>query len=548
MHDYQESPHYRAGSSGKVEVFPAPETIVRDYDVKVPMRDGVSLAANVFRPAQQGRYPVIISTSPYGKDEVDAGLRNRDIPNFHTGVYAASDTAAWEAPDPAYWVPHGYVVIHCDTRGQWKSEGVSAPLMTSIVAEDYYDLIEWAGIQSWSDRNVGLCGVSYLAVSQWMVAPLQPPHLKAIMPWEGWINNYDFLYFGGIPERGFTNQLETGWIGRMRNPNSEVDPADTPSERLRHSLRDEYWSAQDNALENIHVPAFVCGSFSDQGLHTPDSFHGYRRLGSAEKWLYTHRRLKWEVFYGEQDLQRRFFDCFLKHVENGMRETPRVHLEVYENRETFKTLAAGNWPVEGTQYFPFHLDVERKALRSTAVAQPVETTYRADGSERVTFDLDFKADTDIVGHAKLKLWVSADEADDIDLFVGLQKLDANGDQVFFYGQTGSNANDLVARGWLRVSHRELDQKRSTEWLPVHTHRREQKLTPGEIVSVEIEILPSATTFRAGERLRLVIQGATILPGAPWIDFDTSNCGATRVHAGGQFDSYLLLPILTHPGG
>jgi predicted acyl esterase len=130
----------------------------------------------------------------------------------------------------------------------------------------------------------------------------------------------------------------------------------------------------------------------------------------------------------------------------------------------------------------------------------------------------------------------------LDLFAAIQKFDSDGHQVYFHGFGGTNPNDVVSRGWLRVSHRALDPQASRPDRPVHTHRREEKLSPGEIVPVEIELLPSGTLFRAGERLRIRVQGQAIQPDAVLLKFATIGQGRARIWAGGQFDSHLLLPV------
>ena len=152
-----------------------------ERDVVVPMRDGAKLSANVFRPAEGKRVPVLMSVTPYGKDKLPdrigtffmwlAGVRFGDI--------NISRYTGFEAPDPFYWVRAGYAVVQADVRGMHKSEG-RAGVLSDQDAKDYYDLIEWAAAQTGATAASALSGVSYLAMSQWRVAPLRPPHLKAI--------------------------------------------------------------------------------------------------------------------------------------------------------------------------------------------------------------------------------------------------------------------------------------------------------------------------------------------------------------------------------
>jgi predicted acyl esterase len=147
---------------------------------------------------------------------------------------------------------------------------------------------------------------------------------------------------------------------------------------------------------------------------------------------------------------------------------------------------------------------------------------------------------------KLKLWVKADGSDDLDLFAAIEKFDRTGDIVRFQF-FGNHEDGPVALGWLRVSHRELDEKKSTPYQPIHKHKREIKLKPGEIVPVEIEILPSGTLFERGEKLRVVVQGSDIYNYPEEYHSDghteTVNKGEHVIYTGGKYDSHLLVPVI-----
>jgi len=119
------------------------------------------------------------------------------------GKLNRSRFAGFESPDPVHWVKNGYAVVQADVRGMHKSEG-RAGVLRPLDAQDYYDLIEWVASQLWCTGRVGLMDVSYLAMSQWRVAALKPPHLRAIVPWEGVTDLYrEFAFHGGIPETKF---------------------------------------------------------------------------------------------------------------------------------------------------------------------------------------------------------------------------------------------------------------------------------------------------------------------------------------------------------
>jgi len=157
-------------------------------------------------------------------------------------------------------------------------------------------LIESVASQPWCTGRVGLMGVSYLAMSQRRVAALKPPHLRAIVPWEGVTDLYrEFAFHGGIPEGKFIPIWFKIRIKRGRNRRFPL-AEDFLIERERHPLDDAYWLLKRPILEDIEVPALVCANWSDHGLHTRGSIEGFERISSREKWLFTHGRKKWETF------------------------------------------------------------------------------------------------------------------------------------------------------------------------------------------------------------------------------------------------------------
>ncbi len=511
-----------------------------ERDVAVAVRDGTRLMANLFRPAGGGRVPLILSVTPYGKDKLPdrLGAFIMRLAGGRFGDIAVSRYTGFEAPVPASWVKNGYAVVQAEVRGMHKSEG-RAGVLTGQDAEDYYDLIEWAAAQPWCDGGVALSGVSYLAMSQWRVAALNPPHLKAIVPWEGVSDLYrEFVFHGGIPETGF---IPIWWKNRMVRGRNKKFPfaEDFLAEVANHPLHDGYWQEKQTALERIAVPALVCASWSDQGLHTRGSFAAFERIGSAQKWLYTHGRKKWETYYGAEALaaQRKFLDHFLKGAANGWPDTPRVRLEVRKSYYRQDVRHEAQWP-PAVRAVPLYLDAAG-ALRPAPAA--AEGTVRYDAANgRAAFSHHFADTVELTGNSKLRLFMSGD-SDDLDLFVVLKKFDASGREVFFCGYNGWE-KDAVAKGWLRVSHRALDPALSQPLRPYQRHDRLEKLAPGEIVPVEIEILPSSTIFEAGSRLELTVQGKDAAKYPAFRHAATVNRGAHVIHCGGRYDSHLLLPL------
>jgi predicted acyl esterase len=210
---------------------------------------------------------------------------------------------------------------------------------------------------------------------------------------------------------------------------------------------------------------------------------------------------------------------------------------------------ASDWPVPETRYEKLHLDVATGTLSKIPPERASAITYSTDaGAEphRATFDHRFAEATDLVGHMKLAVTLSADDAEDMDVFVAVQKLDADGNIVPFayYAQFEDGP---VALGWLRASHRELDPERSTPHQPVLLHRRAQPMPKGEPVPLEIEIWPSGTRFEKGEVLRLVIQGRDIYdypkPSVYARHENLVNAGRHTIHTGSGREGFLLVPVV-----
>jgi predicted acyl esterase len=510
-----------------------------EYDTAVRMRDGVEIYVDVFRPDGAAEVAPIVAWGPYGKH----GAVKYDIFPRH-GVDPAwvSRHAGFEAPDPAYWTQHGYAVINVDPRGLWNSQG-DATFYSAQEARDMYDLIEWAGTQPWSNGRVGMSGVSYLAISQWRAAAMRPPHLAAINPWEGVTDRYrEMAYHGGIPEDFFGPMWRNRRVAWSRG---RVE--DTVAMYAAHPLIDEYWLSKMPDLESVEVPAFVVASWSDQGLHTRGTLEGYRRIASKDKWLLVHARKKWQFWHRPDNVERlrQFFDRFLLGKPGTMDGWPKVRMEVRERFYVGEYRDEQAWPLPQTQPRALYLDVPTGTLLPTAPEDEAEVRYDAT-SGRAHFDHRFSETTDLIGPMALRLWVEARHAEDMDLFVAIQKLDEHGAVVPF-SFLNAQEDGPVALGWLRVSHRATDPAKSTPLRPWHTHDHEEPLPADEAVPVDIEIWPSGTRFVAGESLRLVIQGHDVYEYPPGIvkmaHSRTRNAGTHVIHTGGRYDSHLLVPVI-----
>lgn len=528
-----------------VKVSPAPAGVQVDWNVPVVLRDGTTLRVNVFRPMQDAPAPAIMSAHPYNKDAIPAKTRSGRRANFQFRLFPqpepvqVSAWTSWEAPDPAFWVPRGYVVVNADLRGGGASEGEDE-LMSDQEAQDYYDLIEWVGTQPWCTGKVGLDGVSYLAISQYKVAALRPPHLAAICPWEGLSDPYrDFARPGGVREDGFSiiwstmTRREARISGNMRK------------EIVARPERDAWYQAHTPKLEAIDVPMLVCGSFSDHSLHTRGSFEAFRRTSSTQKWLYTHRGGKWSTYYGQEasETRARFFDYALKGIDNGWDAEPAVRIAIHEaGPKPIEVVHESTWPPAGLTWTSLHLDAGRGRLLEEELPDPATVSF-ATRDDMVSFEWIAPHDLDVIGHLAARLHVQLRDVDDMNLFVGVRKL-REGREVFFEGSFGF-AYDMVTKGWQRLAHRELDVDLSTPWQPVHTHRQAEPAIPGEVVAVDISLRPQATQFRAGDVLRLDIRGDWFYPRDPVrgqlpTGYQKSKRGTCVLHTGGEHDSFVYL--------
>ena len=212
--------------------------MIFERNVEVPMSDGLTLRANVYRPDQAGRFPVVMLHGPYGKDTRDADAPASDAWNkLVAGNPELCKTSScrfirWEAPDPEHWVADGYVVVHADSRGSNASPGMLDPF-SPRQTEDYATLITWASRQPWSSGKIGLLGISYYAINQWRVAARQPEGLAAIVPWEGAFDHYrDIAYHGGIA----STEFQKIWFARQILLNQHGNGEDTV---CRRNLRPE---------------------------------------------------------------------------------------------------------------------------------------------------------------------------------------------------------------------------------------------------------------------------------------------------------------------
>src|SRR5687768_9599400 len=482
------------------------------------MDDGIVLRADVFRPIAEGRYPVILTYGPYAK-----GLAFQDgYPSAWQRMVAEHPDVAygstnkyqnWEVVDPEKWVPDGYVCVRVDSRGAGRSPGFLDPF-SPRETKDFYQCIEWAGVQPWSNGKVGLNGVSYYGTNQWHVATLQPPHLAAMCVWEGGADWYrDMTHHGGILNTFFGNwfdmQVKTVQHGLgERGPVSRVTGKavcgdETLSDKalaanrcefgddiLAHPLDDEYHRARSPQWDRIKAPLLSAANWGGQGLHPRGNFEGFMRAASEQKWLELHGLEHWTHFYTDYGvrLQKRFFGHFLKGEDTGWDDQPPVLLQVRHADGTFTERGEDEWPLARTEWTRW----ERGTGSYDALGEGI--TFMGEPLER---------ETEITGPSAAKLFVSSSR-EDADLFVVLRAFDPDGEEVVFQGAIDPHAP--VAQGWLRAAHRQLDPELSEPYRPYHTHDERQPLAPGDVYELDVEIWPTSIVLPAGYRLGVTVRG------------------------------------------
>ncbi len=558
-------------------------------DVPIPMMDGVSLLANVYRPTAAGRYPVIVTISSYGKDnrpaEALSGMLHQEL-KFNPGFCSPGSSCkylSWETPDPERWVPDGYVIVNVDSRGAGRSPGYLEPY-SAQETRDYYDAIEWAGVQPWSNGKVGLLGLSYYAVVQWHVAALHPPHLAAMIPWEGFNDYYrDATHQGGILCTSYWQDIWWGPIVRRNqhgNPdgfiNSDtrqhtngplLNPQLLPGNRVHlleefaaHELDDAWMSERSPILERVEVPLLSAGNWGGLGHHLRGNTEGYRRAGSKRKWLDMHVGLHFEEFYSSAGhaLQKRFLDHFCKGIDNGWEREPRFRY-VARHPDGGSIRSAADFPVPGTRWVRYYLDAGSRTMSLHRPGSRSSASYRTMASDGVSFTTPpFASETEITGPLSAKLWVSS-STEDMDLFVTLRAFAPDGKECTFHGSDDPAVP--VTQGWLRVSHRREDPAKSLPGRPWHTHLDPETLDPGSVYAVNVEIWPTNIVLPKGYRLMLVVAGKDFeRPGPPpmvrnGIPYGGSGQylhthrdpvlfgGTGTVVTGSSYDSHLLLPIV-----
>ena len=531
---------------------PLPCQMICQQDVTITMRDGTKLYADIYRPVDQKPVPAILCWGAWGKRGKGLVFPDFDrMPNYipntaraeedpkhpRTAMYRRGDLTglqAWGGDDPADWVPYGYAIVNVDPRGVYWSEGEMHYFDTQN-GRDAYDVIEWLAQQDWCTGKIGTSGNHWYGIEQWFIAQEQPPHLCAIHPAEAHGDFYrDELLRGGIPR--------LDWGSRTMSF-GKTTIEDVVGMSLIHPLDDEYWKEREIKFENITCPVFLTCSYT-QWNHSRGPFDGFNRLGTAQKWMRVHNGMEFIDFRLPETIAevRKFFDHFLKGDDNGWENTPRVQLSV---------LDPGGWditkrpeesfPLKRQEIKKLYLDGDNGTLTEKKMEKKAEVSYVSDDhAGKAVFRIKFNEETEITGFSRLHLYMSTDKAIDMDVFVRINKLDADGNKLLAnYTNVYSGPN-----GRLRASLRAVDEEKSGELTPYHPFNKREYFKPFEIVELDIGIWPTGLLFHRGQQLELEVSGYELMTAHMGdMKIETINRGEHTVYTGGEFDSYLLIPVI-----
>lgn len=540
--------------------------ITQEKNTVITVRDGTSLMADIYRPKTDGQFPAILSYSPYGKD-------TQDLPCPEMRSDFVRGTGGHESGDVDYFVPRGYVQVIADPRGIAGSGGEFSYFGLKE-QQDGYDIIEWIAEQPWCDGNVGMIGHSWFAMNQYLVAAQNPPHLKSIFPHSGATDIYrQFAYHGGIFHFGFVHHLWRLIPSHRTKPLSLEEFSKADYERIIEEIRNNvdirsipYMYLSTLAYENnpwmldllihpfdgqfyqersaydkyhrIKAPCYVLACWYEWVVHLPGAFDAYHNLEVPKKLMIT-ANMATRPWRQEQDIVLRWHDHWLKGIDTGIMEEPPINIYIMGANQWRHEQ---EWPLARTKWTEYYLRQNGgiSEFPPTPDESPnkdsfVNTPWQQQGEQTPCLKYEtnaFSKDIEITGPIALYIHASL-SIDDANWITAINDVHPDGSIT------------PISKGWLKASHREIDEARSKPYLPFHPHTRKLPAEPGEVYKFAIEMGATSNLFKAGHKMQLVIKGQD----NPWEDgailYHSSNMRETvhTVHHSVSHPSYLLLPVI-----
>ncbi|MDP2932495.1 MAG: CocE/NonD family hydrolase [Chloroflexota bacterium] len=547
-----------------------------EKNVMVPMRDGTRIAIDIYHPDARGKFPALLSTANYSKDVQALPIPKGTPIDFRLG------NGGIEAGNSEYFVSRGYVHVNADARGTGFSEGQYG-FLGRKEQEDGYDLIEWMAKQPWCSGNVGMLGMSYFAMIQYLIAGLNPPHLKAIFPFEGTHDIYrSFCYHGGIFDFGFFFQWWPHLTAHTMEP-LDMPPAEF-KRRVEEMLKNEdvlghpniyiplVWQDRNPIMlypciqpydgpyyqersgytkfDKIKIPTYCLSRWTTWLFHLPGALAAYNGINAPkkltiglpeasgkDKYVFSVGR----PWFEGHDVILRWYDHWLKGIDTGIMEEPPINILV---QGTDKWRYENEWPLARTKWTKFYLRQGGKLNQTPSssgeepesfVNKPtVKPSEKVPQLQYVTEPL--ARDLEITGPSAFYFNAS------------LSNPDANW-MVEIHDISPDGSRRLVTMGWLKASHRELDVAKSKPYQPYHPHTRSLPVEPGKIYEYAIDVRETSNVFQAGHRMQLIVKGQDSPYEGPEHFRETHyhllNMKETKhtIYHTPQYQSYLLLPVI-----
>ncbi len=546
--------------------------IRRVANARVPMRDGVTLLADIHRPDADGRFPALIAASPYPRQMQDFGAPAGFI----------------EAGATDFWVPRGYVHLIANVRGTCGSGGEFG-FFDPQERQDMYDLVEWAAAQPWCDGKVGMIGISYFAMTQLEAAVEKPPHLKAIFPVAATADLYEAASHHGLTSTSFvtpflsmmgltSDRSDTFWrrnpviaLGRRilntpglhrRFATMNGEAAVTMMHALlklphnahpwddlwldvvaKHPLRDDWWDARNLVplLERIDIPVYLGCDWQNVPLHLPSTFAAWNaladnpnvRMGMLGEFGLTW---PWESLHQEA---LAWYDHWLKGADTGIVDGPPIRY-LLPGADEWRTAEA--WPPAGSTHRELALRADATLAEDEGAPGDRQYLVLGAGLNRAKASAidppamlewtsaPMRTAMDIVGDVELRL-VAAATAVDTAWIVTL--LDV--------AQDGSA--EPITSGWLRASLRAVDPAASRTGAPALPCRTAEAVPVGRDVTYRIPLVPNARRIPAGHSIRLVLTSDDQARDFPAImNFRHACVGTSSVNTV-RSSSRLVLPVM-----
>jgi predicted acyl esterase len=537
-----------------------------EKNARIIMKDNIRLAADIYRPDAQGKFPALLSMSAYGKDV-------QKLPSPIGPLNPIRGNGGQEAGDTEFFVTRGYVHVIVDVRGSGDSEGEFENFGLKE-QEDGYDLVEWIASQSWCDGNVGMLGMSYFGLIQLLVAAQNPPHLKAIFPYEALTDHYRHMYYhGGIYNLGFQFQWWAHVSVGVSRPRSLREHPEEIKRTIKDLMQKEeiqtyvplylalkypeknvpmfealthpldgpfYWEASPyTKFSQIKIPCYMVSRWSGWPVHLSGAFSAYNAIDAPKRLMimeteYPSGPLR--PWHDHHDIILRWYDYWLRGIDTGIMDEPPIKLFI-KGKNVWRY--EREWPLARTQWKKFYLrgnnglseePPEKDESSDTFLSKEWPLPYNVIPGIRYR-NSPFEKDMEVTGPMALYLYAALDQPD-ATWFVSINDVAPDG------------SSRLISKGWLRASHRAIDEKISKPYQPFHPHTESIPVEPREIYEYAIDIRETSNVFQAGHQIELVIKGQDSPSEDPiWYHLCNNKQTKHTIYHNAEYMSYLLLPLI-----